>query len=552
MTKSISKIIATARGQEKADLVIRNARIFHVTTGDVEEGDIAISDGIIVGIAKGYSGIKEIDATGRFAVPGFIDAHVHLESSNVLPGEYEKAVLPHGITTAVCDPHELSNVVGIAAYEYFHACAEKMHMSLLVRLSSCVPATNLETSGATIDSELLLQAKKAHPEAALAELMNVPGVLYQDPEILKKIAAFDFIDGHAPLFSGKDLNAYIAVGVRNDHECSNAEEALEKIRRGMNVLIREGSVARNLDQLIPVISNETSSFLSFCTDDKKLSEIIHDGTIDAMIRRVISAGVSPLAAYRIASWSAAQGLGLTDRGVIAPGKRADIVLLDDLRTCSIHQVIAAGRLVDKELFSEKMVPVPEAFRSTIKCRKFTKEDFEFKRNPSQPVIGVHAGSLITDKLMLPADSADVLPIAVLERHGKNGNIGHGFVQGFKLQCGALASSVGHDSHNICVVGTNANDMALAVNAIIDNQGGFAVACDGQVMASLALPIGGLMSDKNPADFLEEQEKLETEAAKLGTQMSAPFMLLAFIPLPVIPHLKLTDMGLVDVDAFKLI
>lgn len=552
MSKELSRIISVARGLEKADLVIRNARIFHVTTGDVEEGDIAIADGRIAGIAKGYSGRREIEAGGRLAVPGFIDAHVHLESSNVLPGEYEKAVLAHGVTTAVCDPHELSNVVGLAAYDYFRSCAEKMHMSLIVRLSSCVPATSLETSGATIGAEELLKARQEHPEAVLAELMNVPGVLFQDPEILKKIAAFDFIDGHAPLFSGKDLNAYIAAGVRNDHECSNVEEVLEKVRRGMNVLIREGSVARNLDQLIPAITNDTSSFLSFCTDDKKLSEIIHDGTIDAMIRRVIASGVSPLAAYRIASWSAAQGLGLTDRGLLAPGKRADIVILDDLENCSIHQVFAAGQLVEPALFAGEQVPVPDNFRKTVKCRKFTRADFEFKRDVALPVIGVQTGSLITDKLNLPEGTEDVLPIAVLERHGKNGNIGRGFVHGFRLQRGAIASSVGHDSHNICVVGAEAGDMALAVNAIIENQGGYAVACDGRLLATLALPVGGLMSEKAPADFLVEQENLEAAASGLGTQMSAPFMMLAFIALPVIPHLKLTDRGLVDVDEFKLI
>ena len=343
---NLSERIATARGMRKAHLVVKNARIFHLTTGEFELADIAIdSEGLIVGVGVGYSGDLELNATGLTAVPGFIDAHLHLESTLMTPAEFERCALRHGVTTVACDPHELANVVGTDAFDYSFACADKLTMTMLVRLSSCVPATQLETSGAAITADDLAQWHERHPKAALAELMNVPGVLHQDDELLQKITLFDHIDGHCPLLNGKDLNAYISVGVRNDHECSTLAEAKEKLQRGLQVLIREGSAARNLDTLLPLLTIENSPFLAFCTDDRNPLDFKELGYIDGIIAQTIAKGVSPLVAYRVASWSAARGLGLDDRGIIAPGKRADIVLCD--KNMNIRSVYCAGKKIER-------------------------------------------------------------------------------------------------------------------------------------------------------------------------------------------------------------
>ena len=552
---SLSERIATARGTRKAHLVVKNARIFHLATGEFETADIAIdSTGVIAGIGPGYSGNLELDATGLTAVPGFIDAHLHLESSLMTPPEFERCALRHGVTTAVCDPHELANVVGTAAFEYFFACAEKLAMTLLVRLPGCVPATQLETSGATITAEDLAEWHERHPETALAELMNVPGVLHQDDELLRKISLFGRIDGHCPLLSGKDLNAYISVGVRNDHECSTLAEAQEKLRRGLQVFIREGSAARNLDTLLPLLTIENSPFLAFCTDDRNPIDLQTMGYLDGMISRVIEAGIPPLVAYRIASWSAAHALGLTDRGLIAPGMRADIVLLSDFERCRVKNVLVNGRPATGITYAHGTLPTPDGFRDTVHCKEMTAEDFQLLPAPGKtvPVIGVRDGDLVTDFLELLPTDEDVLPIAVIERHGKNGNIGKGHVRGFGLKKGAIASSVGHDSHNLCVVGTNAEDMAVAVNALRESQGGFVVVCDGAVTGLVPLPIAGLFSDKPAETIAAQLEHLHRAVRECGCTLQEPFLQMSFLPLPVIPHLKLTDLGLVDVDRFELV
>ena len=553
---NLSERIATARGLHPAHLVVKHARVFHLTTGEFEVADIAIDrEGRIVGVGNSYSGDLELDATGLTAVPGFIDAHVHLESSLMTPPEFERCALRHGVTTVACDPHELANVVGTSAFEYFFACAEKLTMSLLVRLSSCVPSTHLETAGATITADDLAAWQQRHPNAALAELMNVPGVLHQDDELLRKIALFDQIDGHCPLLSGKDLNAYISVGVRNDHECSTLAEAQEKLRRGLQLFIREGSAARNLQTLLPLLTIENSPFLAFCTDDRNPLDLQEMGHIDGIIARAIDAGVPPLVAYRVASWSAACGLGLADRGLIAPGQRADIVLLSDFERCKIADVIVHGRPATGIAYPRGTLPSPEPFRNTIHCKEMTADDFRLDP-PSDdrlvPVIGVRDGDLLTDFLRLPANAPDVLPLAVIERHGKNGNIGRGHVRGFGLTKGAIASSVGHDSHNLCVVGTNPTDMAVAVNALRDSQGGFVVARDGQVAALVPLPYGGLFSDKPAETIAAQLLALRAAVRDCGCPLPEPFLQMAFLPLPVIPHLKLTDLGLVDVDRFELL
>ena len=544
--------ISVAQKWQKADLVIKNANIFHLTTGKFELADIAIANGLIASIGHGYPTDAEYDAHGRTAVPGFIDTHTHIESSMITPLQFEQCVLPHGVTTVVCDPHELANVVGEAAFEFFFKSAECMDIDMQVRLSSCVPATQLETSGAEITSEILKKWHEKYPKAALAEFMNVPGVLFEDKEVMAKLSLFDYVDGHCPLLSGDALNAYIGAGIRNCHETSTIEEAEEKITRGMHVFIREGTAARNLDDLLPIITLQNSPFLAFCTDDRNPLEIAEKGHLDSIIARVIAAGVEPFVAYRVASLSAATGLGLNDRGLIAPGKRADIVLLDDLNTCKVAATFTKGKL-----FSAKELPmedVPEEFLHTVHCREVSADDFIVPKHGAEtPVIGVRDGSLITDFLKMDPDKeADVLPMAVLERHGKNGNIGRAFAHGFGMTCGAIASSVGHDSHNLCVVGTNTTDMAVAINALRQTQGGLCVAIDGKVAGLLPLPVAGLMSNL-PHSVVEKQIHAVRAAVKLtGTSLHEPFMALTFLPLPVIPFLKLTDRGLVDVQKFKII
>ncbi|MCQ2396184.1 MAG: adenine deaminase [Lentisphaeria bacterium] len=550
---ALSERIEIGRGERPAALVIKGVRVFHLTTGEFEEADIAIaSDGVIAGVGQGYDGMREIDGHGLTAVPGFIDAHVHIESSLMMPSEYEKCVLMHGVTTCICDPHELANVVGTDAFDFYMNASKALTMDMRVRLSSCVPATNLETSGAVVTADELSKWHGRHPEAGLAEFMNVPGVLFRDKEVLAKLSAFDFIDGHCPLLSGRDLNAYIAAGIRNCHESSIPEEAREKIRRGMQVFIREGSDERNLDALMPLMTLENSPFLAFCTDDRNPLDMEEHGHIDRMVARAIAGGVSPLVAYRVASWSAARGLGLADRGLIAPGQRADIVLLDDFEKCSVRKTIVDGIPFDEIHYDVNALPDASSFKNSVKCREVSASDFTFDASGRVRVIGVVDGSLVTDALELDVASDDVLRVSVVERHGKNGNISHGFVRGFGLKNGAIASSVGHDSHNICVVGTNAADMACAVNALRESQGGFAAVCDGRVTGLLPLPCAGLFSDKSADEIKRDLRKLRESVRALGCILHEPFLQLAFIPLPVIPHLKLTDCGLVDVDRFSFV
>ncbi len=558
MTMSLTERIQVAMKRKPAARVIRKVRVFHLTTGEWEEDtDIALdSRGWIAAVGPGYEGEEVISGEGLIAVPGFVDAHVHLESSLMTPRRYERMVTAHGVTTAVCDPHELANVVGEAAFAYYLQAACALKMSLVVRLSSCVPATSLETSGATVDSGCLRRWREKYPGLGLGELMNVPGVLFQDPEVMAKLEGAPFLDGHCPMVSGEALNAYLSVGVRNDHECSALPEAREKLRRGLQVLIREGSAARNLEALLPLLTLENSGQLAFCTDDRSPLDMEERGHLDAMVRRAIQAGVPPLVAYRVASVSAARGLGLTDRGLIAPGKRGDILLLSDLENCRIQRVFVGGipREQLDQVEENADFPSEEPFLHTVRCRLMTPEDFPLlpRDGRPRPVMGVTDGSLLTERLSLPADAPDVLPVAVVERHGKNGNVGRGLVRGFGLQAGALASSVGHDSHNLCVVGTSPQAMAQAINALRESQGGFAVVRQDGSCLRLPLPVAGLISLEEGPALATRLRELHQAARELGCPLHDPFLQLAFLPLPVIPHLKLTDKGWVDVDAFRLL
>jgi adenine deaminase len=566
--ETISRRIAQGAGQVPADLVIRNLRLLDLVTGELIATDIAITGDTIVGTYGVYEGKRVVEGAGRIAVPGFIDTHLHIESSLVTPAEFDRCVLPHGVTTAIWDPHEISNVLGEAALDYALAAVERTAMDIRVNLSSCVPATEFETAGARLTAVDLLRYA-GHPKViGLAEFMNYPGVLACDPGCLTKLAAFSdrHIDGHAPLLRGLPLNGYIAAGVRTDHEATTAEEALEKIRKGMTVLIREGSICKDLAALAPLLTIETSPFLAFCTDDRNPLEIQHEGHIDFLIRSAIARGVPPLAAYRSASMTAAQAFGLRDRGMIAPGKRADIVLLDDLEACSVSLVIAAGRLVNNALFADRAIVAPVGLDS-MKASPVMAADL---RVPAEgwavaetvPVIGVIPGKIITARLalVLPkkggevrADAAqDVAKVAVIARHGKNDNIGRGFVRGFGMARGAIASSVGHDSHNICVVGLDDADMALAANRLGALGGGFVVVLDGAILAEIALPVAGLMSDRPFEELCVTLEVLRAVARELGVTLAEPFLQVAFLALPVIPHLKITDLGLFDVDAMRLL
>ena len=560
----LNRVIEQGRGDAPADLVVKNVGLLDILSGSVTTTDIAICGESIVGTRETYFGTREIDGRGLFAVPGFIDAHLHVESSLVTPAEFDRCVLPHGVTTAICDPHEIANVIGTLGIQYFLASAEATIMDLRVQLSSCVPATAFETAGAQLLAADLA-AFRHHPKViGLAEFMNFPGVLAREPDVIDKLAAFrdGHIDGHAPLLRGLDLNAYLAAGIRTDHETTTAEEGLEKLMKGMIILIREGSVSKDMRALAELLDENNSSFMCLCTDDRNPLDIAEEGHLDHMIRTLIGLGRPLHHVYRAASWSAANAFGLGDRGIIAPGRRADIVLVEDLADCSVKTVISAGRIVGDELFAGRPKIAPVGLES-MKARPVSVADFAVPGGSAEiPVIGAMPGRIITERRTMPVSSSngerhadvekDIAKVAVIERHGRNGNIGRAFVNGFALQRGAIASSVGHDSHNICVVGVDDSDMALAVNRVIALRGGFVVASDGFVRAELALPVAGLMS-------LEPYEAVKTallplrQAARdLGCVLPEPFLQVAFLPLPVIPHLKITDMGLFDVDRFALV
>ncbi len=564
MTEFLANAIAQGRGVEKADVVLKNGRFFDVVSGQVVASDIAICGDRIVGTHGGYAGHIEIDITDKIVVPGFIDTHLHVESSLVTPHEFDRCVLRHGVTTAICDPHEISNVLGVAGLQYFLDCAEHTIMDLRVQLSSCVPATHLETSGARLTADDLKPFIGHAKNIGLAEFMNFPGVLSADAECLAKLALFQqgHIDGHAPLLRGLDLNGYLAAGIRTDHETTTTDEALEKLSKGMHILIREGSVSKDLHALIPIMTERNSPFIALCTDDRNPLDIAEEGHLDFMIREAISRGADTLATYRAASISAAKAFRLHDRGLVAPGWRADLVVVDALNSCKVELVISAGRMVDDAIFNARKSVVPVG-RDSVKSRPVSPLQLQVRGNGHNvSVIGVEAGKIITQHLRRDLPSAngvvsvdlvqDCIKVAVIERHGINGNIAAGFVHGFGLKHGAIASTVGHDSHNITVVGANDEDMAAAVNRLKDIEGGFVVVRDGKVLAELPLPIAGLMSDKTFEEVHTALVILRKAAKSLGTTLQEPFLQVAFLPLPVIPHLKITDKGLVDVDAFKLI
>jgi adenine deaminase len=564
MTEKLERYIDQGVGREPADIVLKGGRFFDLVTGELVASDIAISQDRIVGTCGDYVGRQEIDISGRIVVPGFIDTHLHIESSLVTPHEFDRCVLPYGVTTVICDPHEIANVLGTEGIRYFLDSAMQTIMDIRVQLSSCVPATHLETSGADLPIETLLPFRDHEKVIGLAEFMNFPGVIQKDPVCMAKLEAFQggHIDGHAPLLRGNDLNGYLSAGIRTEHEATTAEEAMEKVRKGMHILVREGSVSKDLHALMPIITERLSPFIALCTDDRNPLDIAEQGHLDYMIRTAMAHGVEPLAIYRAASISAARAFGLRDRGLVAPGWRADLVIVDSLENCRAEMVFSAGRHVTDALFATRRQIAPVGLDS-VKARTVNAADFGVPVTEGETsVIGVLPGKIITEhrRFRLPAvgnqttvDLArDIIKVAVIERHGKNGNHANGFVQGFGLKKGAIASTVGHDSHNICIVGVNEDDMAQAANRLGEINGGFVVVEDGRVTGEISLPVAGLMSLEPYESVRDTLHHLRQAALALGGTLQEPFLQLAFLPLPVIPHLKISDRGLVDVDKFMLI
>lgn len=556
------RIIAVAAGREKADLVLKNAKYLNVFSNEFLCGDIAVANGLIAGVGK-YDGKTEIDVSGKLVLPGFIDAHIHLESSMVTPAEFAKAVVAHGTTTVITDPHEITNVMGIDGVEYMIQASQNLPIDVHFMMPSCVPATEIDESGAELDCkdiDLYLDNKKV---LGLAEMMNYVGVINGDKNVLSKIvtsqAHHKKIDGHAPELSGNDLNAYIAAGVYSDHECSTFENALEKLRKGQFIMIREGTAAHNLKALMPLLTQQYYSRCMFATDDKHPSDLLHGGHIDYIVKQALKNGADPIVALKTATHHAARYFLLNNKGAIASGYLADIVVVDNLEDFNVETVFKRGKLVfDGEVkdFSAPTVDEKLAEKCFDTFHLDSVTPSSFKVDGKLGLIGLVGGELLTRNLGT-ADKIDVendiLKIACIERHKGTNHIGVGYVKGYSLKSGAVATSVAHDSHNIITVGCNDDDIAVAVNAIKDSKGGIVVVENGKIKALLELPIAGLMSDEPLTTVNEKLENAKLSAYELGADKSIdPFMTLSFLSLPVIPSLRITTKGVFDAENWKML
>ncbi len=566
---SLKERIRIASGEGKADLLIKNGRVVNVFSGEVEKKDVAIFGGVIIGFGD-YRAREIIDVKGDFLCPGLIDGHVHIESSMVTIPEFARAVLPNGTTTVIIDPHEIANVLGQKGVRFMVESTRGIPLNVFVMIPSCVPATHMETSGATLKAVDLKPLLKEPWAIGLAEMMNFPGVIFRDPEVLKKIemAKGKRIDGHAPSLSEKGLYAYLSAGIRSDHECTTLKEAKEKMKNGMWIMIREGTTARNLKDLLPLITSKNSRRFFFVTDDRHPKELLEEGHINSMVKKAMQWGIDPILAIQMATLNAAEYFRLDDLGAIAPGYRADIVTFDSLTRFRIKKVFKDGVLVaeDGKILSHSMGNL--SLFSTIRKRglrikTIKKNDLLLQSDqPFAKIIQLIPNQIVTKKVVkkislkdgvaYPNIKEDILKIIVVERHRATGNIGIGFVQGFGLKKGAIGSTVAHDSHNLVIVGTNDRDILKTVEIIQAMGGGLAAVSDEKVIASLPLPIAGLMAEGSVSQVRLRMETLLNAAKELGCKLGDPFMTLSFLSLPVIPELKITDKGLVDVNQFKIV
>jgi adenine deaminase len=559
MRKRLAALISVAKGELPADLILANARVINVFSGEIEPGNVAIYGDKIAGVGDYHRAKKVMDLGGKYIAPGLINGHIHPESSMLDIGQYARAVVPHGTTALITDLHEIANVCGVAGIKYVLDCARRLPFDLFLMAPSCVPATDRETSGASLGPEDIRQLLRRKEVIGLGEVMNFPGVLSGDETVLTKIslARGKIIDGHAPGITGKDLNGYIAAGIYSDHESVSIDEAREKLRRGMFVMIREGSSEKNLEALLPLVNDKTYNRCLFVVDDRSCADLLRDGDIDAVVRKAIDLGLDPVRAIQLATINPAQYFRRDGLGVVAPGYMANLIVLSDLRRLQIDMVFYRGKIIARE--GKPLFTLPQTsgeLTNTVNIKPFNIGALRLLGSgEATAIIEIVPGQIITRKrlekikttngIVTPNTSRDILKLVVVERHKATGNIGLGLVSGFGLKMGALASSIAHDSHNVIAVGTSDEDIFTAVKEIERLQGGLVVAAQGKVLASLALPIAGLLSDQPLEVVVSKLERLEQIATELGTTLSSPFATLSFLALPVIPEIRLTDRGVVE-------